>query len=127
MILGFEHAGIAARDTKTLAMWYVKMLDFAVVFNNGKVPATYMLKGPNGTMLEILPAASGEPYEYSQQEVGIRHLALLVDDFEGTLQFLQNKGVTDFFDDRRSENSKLIYFRDAEGNLLHLIWRSKSL
>jgi len=126
MFLGFEHVAIAACDTKTLAQWYVEMLEFQVASNNGKTPATYMLKAPNGTILEILPATSGEPCDYSQYQAGVRHLALTVDDFDGAQKFLQDKGIT-FFDDRRSEISRLIYFRDPEGNLLHLMWRLKPL
>ncbi|MDR3590654.1 MAG: VOC family protein [Negativicutes bacterium] len=127
MFLGFEHAAIAACDTKALAEWYVKMFDFTVASDNGKAPATYLLKTPDGTILEILPAASGQPGDYGQQQAGIRHLALTVADFEAALKTLQDKGITDFFDDRRSESYKLIFFRDPEGNLLHLMWRPKPL
>jgi glyoxylase I family protein len=127
MFLGFEHPGIAACDPKMLAEWYVRMFGFKVVFDNGLTPATYLLKTPDGGILEILPATSGESCDYGQQQAGIRHLALTVDDFEGALKALQDKGITDFFDDRRSESYKLIFFRDPEGNLLHLMWRPKPL
>ncbi|MDR3566355.1 MAG: VOC family protein [Negativicutes bacterium] len=127
MFLGFEHAAIVAKETKMMADWYVKMFDFQVVADNGKSPATYMLKAPNATALEILPATSGEPADYDQLLVGIRHLSLAVDDFEAALKFLQDNGVSGFFDERRSERHRLMYFRDPEGNLLHLIWRAKPL
>lgn len=127
MFSGFEHAGIAACDTKMLAEWYVKIFDFQVASDNGKVPATYLLKAPDGTILEILPAVSSEPCAYGQQQAGIRHLALTVNNFEGALQYLQDQGISGFFDDRRSESYKLIFFRDPEGNLLHLMWRPKPL
>ena len=127
MLVGFEHAAIAAKNAQKLAEWYIKTFELEVVFDDGKTPPTYLLKAPDGTILEILPATSGEPCDYDQRSAGIRHLALTVDDFEVALQRLQNSGITEFFDDRRSDNYELIFFRDPEGNLLHLMWRPKPL
>ena len=124
---GFEHTAIAARDSKSLADWYIRMFGLQVVHDNGKTPPTYLLRASDGTVVEILPATSGERIDYSQTHVGLRHLALMVSDFDAALSYLREHGVDQFFDSRQSEQSKLIFFRDPEGNILHLIWRTNPL
>ena len=127
MFSGFEHTAIAALDSKALADWYISMFDLKVVHDNGKTPPTYLLQAADGTVLEILPAASGERIDYSQTHAGLRHLALTVPDFDAALKYLRDRGVDQFFDLRQSEQSKLLFFRDPEGNILHLMWRARPL
>jgi catechol-2,3-dioxygenase len=127
MFTGFEHAAIAANDSKSLAEWYIKLFGLKVVYDNGKNPPTYLLQAPDGTVLEILPASSGEAAKYGQTHIGLRHLALAVTDFDEALSNLQKHGVNEFFDSRKSEDSRLLFFRDPEGNILHLIWRATPL
>jgi len=124
---GFEHTAIAALDSKALADWYIRMFDLQVVRDNGKTPPTYLLMAPDGSVIEILPASDGEKKEYDQHHPGLRHLALLVADFDAALDYLGEQGIEKFFDNRQSEESKLIFFRDPEGNILHLMWRAKPL
>jgi len=50
-----------------------------------------------------------------------------VTDFDEALSNLQKHGVNEFFDSRKSEDSRLLFFRDPEGNILHLIWRATPL
>ena len=127
MFSGFEHTAIAALDSKSLADWYISMFGLKVVHDNGKTPPTYLLQAPDGTVIEILPATSGEKIGYSQTHAGLRHIALMVADFDGALKYLKERGVDQFFDLRQSEQSKLIFFRDPEGNILHLMWRARPL
>jgi glyoxylase I family protein len=98
-----------------------------VVYDNGKSPPTYLLQAPDGTILEILPATRGKRTKYGQGQAGLRHLALTVTDFDKALSYLQKQGTDEFFDLRQSEDSKLIFFRDPEGNILHLMWRATPL
>ena len=127
MILGFEHFAIAALDSKTLADWYIQMFGLRVVYDNGKQPPTFLLKAPDGTVLEILPAAGGARFEGGQTEAGIRHLAVTVDDFAAAERHLRECGITEFIERRESDSAKLLFFRDPEGNILHLMWRAKPL
>jgi len=127
MFTGFEHAAIAANDSKGLADWYRKIFGLQVVYDNGKTPPTYLLQAPDGTVLEILPADPGETAQYGQRQIGLRHLALTVPDFDEALSYLRKQGIDEFFDLRQSEESRLIFFRDPEGNILHLMWRITSL
>jgi hypothetical protein len=47
-------------------------------------------------MLEILPGAIGQPGNFDQQLMGLRHLAFTVDDFEAALNKLRDNGITEF-------------------------------
>jgi glyoxylase I family protein len=127
MFSGFEHTAIAAHDSKNLAEWYVRIFGLQVVYDNGKAPPTYLLKAPDGSVIEILPAGPGEKTDYDQRQPGLRHLALTVPDFDAALDHLRKQGIDQFFDSRQSEENRLIFFRDPEGNILHLIWRAKPL
>ena len=127
MFSGFEHTAIAAHDSKNLADWYIRLFNLQVVHDNGKTPPTYLLKAPDGSVIEILPASPGEKTDYDQKQAGLRHLALTVTDFDAALNYLREQGIDQLFDSRQSEESRLIFFRDPEGNILHLIWRAKPL
>jgi glyoxylase I family protein len=127
MFSGLEHTAIVAHDSKTLAEWYIRMFGLAVVYDDGKAPPTYLLKAPDGSVIEILPAAAGERVQYDQTQPGLRHLALTVTDFDAALRYLREQGVDRFWDSRQSEEARLIFFRDPEGNILHLMWRAAPL
>jgi glyoxylase I family protein len=127
MFKGFEHAAIAARNSRSLADWYISLFDLKTVYDDKKEEPTYLLQAPDGSVIEILPATAGQPADYDQQLLGLRHLALTVDDYDGAVKWLRDKGVTEFFDERGADNFRLVFFRDPEGNLLHLMWRSKPL
>jgi len=124
---GFEHTAIVAHDSKALSEWYIRMFGLHVVWDNGKEPPTYLLKAPDGSVIEILPDAGGERINYDQTRAGLRHLALAVTDFDAALSYLREQGIGQFFDSRQSEEARLIFFRDPEGNILHLMWRARPL
>ena len=127
MILGFEHFAIAALDSRALADWYIKLFGLRVVFDNGEQPPKLLLKAPDGMVLEILPATGGAKTEYSLTAAGFRHLAVMVDDYDAAEVHLKQHGVTEFIERRETETGKLLFFRDPEGNILHLMWRKKPL
>lgn len=127
MFQGFEHTAIAALNTKELADWYCKVFSLNVVYDNKKEPATYMLKALDGTMLEIVPATSSEDRQYEAREKGIRHIAIRVTDFQEACKKLEGHGVTFFENKTLQDGGKLAFFRDPEGNILHLMWRTKEL
>ncbi len=124
---GFEHAAIAAHDSRELVDWYVKVFDLKVVYDNSKTPPTCLLSAPDGTVLEIMPAAYEDRTVYEQYAPGFRHVAITVPDFDAAVNRLRKHGIEAFFDFRTSDASKLIFFRDPEGNVLHLIWRATPL
>jgi len=127
MILGFEHLAIAALDSKALADWYVKVFGLRIVYDNGKQPPTFLLKAPDGMVIEILPATNGTRTDCNLTAAGFRHLAVTVDDYDAAEAHLREHGITDFIERRETEKSRLLFFRDPEGNILHLMWRAAPL
>ena len=60
-------------------------------------------------------------------ERGIRHLAVMVDDFDSAYQELRTRGVHFLTEPYVNQGNRLVFFSDADGNLLHLIHREKPL
>lgn len=123
MFKGVEHTGIASPDPERLANWYVSCLGFTVNFRyNGNV----FVRAPNGTMLEIVPA-EGEPAPHGVKDPGLRHLAIEVEDFDAAYRRLQELGVRFYSEPANWKGNLIVFFADADGNYLHLIWREQPL
>ena len=125
MVKGIEHIAIAARDTATLKDWYARLFDFRQVYDNGK--GTYFLKAQDGSMIEFIKATD-ETVKPSEKALGIRHLAIAVEDFEGMVDILSKENVEVVAAPVIAPNGiKTFFFRDPEGNILHLISRPQPL
>jgi len=125
MVTGIEHIGIAARDTTALKDWYIRLFDFKQVYDNGK--GTYFLKAQDGSMIEFIKA-SNEADKPVEKAMGLRHLAIAVGDFEGMVDILTKEKVEVVTPPAEGSNGvKTFFFRDPEGNILHLIFRPQPL
>src|SRR5579859_5299574 len=51
---GIEHPALASPDPERLARWYAETLEFPIAWEDGKTPPAYLLKTPNGGLLEII-------------------------------------------------------------------------
>ncbi len=121
-----EHVGLCAQDPLALARWYVDNLDFQLVH---EVPANRVafVRAPGGGMLEIFSAREGGAVE-AKFHPGLRHLAIAVEDCASAVRGLRAKGI-DIPDTEVIETPAQIvaFFRDPEGNLLHLLERRQPL
>lgn len=128
MVKGIEHIGICAQDSKKLTDWYLKTFGAKVVYDNGK--GTYFVAFESGDMIEII-AAQSENAVNEEKTAGIRHIALSVDkdDFDGVVSVLKaDKDVEEIHDVSENEKGlKTYWFRDIEGNFMHLIYRPTPL
>lgn len=125
MVKGIEHVAIFAKDTDSLKDWYVKMFDFKVVYDNGK--GTYFLMAPDAAMIEFVKTAQ-DGGVIGDKVSGIRHLALSVDNFEEMVDRLMAEKVEVVSEPAvSSKGIKTFFFRDPEGNVLHLIDRPEPL
>ncbi len=121
-----EHIGLCAQDPLALARWYVEVLGFQMVH---EVPLNRVafVRAPGGGMLEIFPAVEpGQPE--AKFHPGLRHLALVVKDCNTAVQKLRSRGVS-IPDEEIIESpaQAVAFFRDPEGNLLHLLERRRPL
>jgi len=126
MIEGMEHIGLCATDPKPLVDWYVNILGFRIVRALEEF-RTYFIRAQDGGMLEVYPAKHTlEPVDNIHQ--GLRHVALSVSDLDAEVARLRSAGITVPAESTvTTSEMKLAFFRDPEGNLLHLVERTKGI
>jgi glyoxylase I family protein len=123
MFSGIEHFAIASPNPKQLAEWYVANLEFALIYEYG---GNYFVEAKNGAMIEIIPG-EGEFGAPTPKTPGMRHIAISVDDFDGGLAQLKKQGVRFAGEPYEASGNRLVFFYDADGNLVHLIKRAKPM
>lgn len=123
MFTGLEHTAIASPDPAQLAQWYVNHLGFKINF---EYDGNFFVKAPNGAMLEIIPA-QGERATQGMRDPGIRHLAVSVTDFDRAYEELKARKVHFLSEPYDNQGNRLVFFADADGNILHLIQRARPL
>jgi len=125
-MITFEHVGIAAKDTRALAEWYVRVLGFKVVYDNKKQPIpTLFVQDAKGMAVEILPP----PADGQVQDSRATHFALWVDDFDAAKKELEAKGVV--LEPEMSSPSfggtRIAFFSDPEGHRIQIIRRKQRM
>jgi catechol 2,3-dioxygenase-like lactoylglutathione lyase family enzyme len=124
MIFSIEHLGLAARNSSSLRDWYVNTLGAEVIFANDHTPPAFLLRFPGGAVIEIYPAHSSSDDVSDNRLAGWRHIALRVDSIETTRAQLSSRGVN-FTEEVKPAGGggRVLFFKDEEGNLLHLVER----
>jgi glyoxylase I family protein len=123
MFTGIEHFAIASPDPQRLAQWYVANLAFRINYEHA---GNYFVKAPNGAILEIVPS-QGERAAATPKTPGLRHIAIAVENFERAFEDLRNKNIVFTGAPYENQGNRLVFFEDADGNLLHLIQRQQPL
>ncbi|HLJ51623.1 MAG TPA: VOC family protein [Bryobacteraceae bacterium] len=123
MFTGLEHTAIASPNPSKLAEWYVQTLGFVI---NYQYDGNYFVRAPNGAMLEIIPS-EGDRGSNKMKDPGIRHLAVMVENFDAAYERLRSGGVQFLTDPYVNQGNRLVFFSDSDGNILHLIQREKPL
>ncbi len=122
MFIGLEHTAIASPDPAGLAAWYVDHSDSDQL----SVRRVLLREGPNGSMLEIIPA-EGDRGANQPKTPGIRHLAIAVEDFDEAPPALREQGVQFLGEPYENQGNRLVFFTDRDGNILHLIKRAAAV
>ena len=123
MFNGIEHFAIASPNPKRLAEWYVNHLEFHI---NYEYDGNYFVKAQNGFVIEIVEA-KGEPGPNEARTPGMRHIAIAVDNFDTAYSDLQRKGVAFAGEPYTNQGNRLVFFKDLDGNQIHLIERATPL
>lgn len=123
MFSGIEHFAIASPNPKRLAEWYISTLEFELTY---EYAGNYFVEAANGSLIEIIPA-EGERGESAMRSPGLRHIAIAVHDFDGARNQLGSQGVKFEGEPYESQGNRLLFFKDPDGNLLHLIRRETPL
>lgn len=119
-----EHLGLPARQPTALKDWYVNTLGAQLVFENGQTPPAYFVSLPGGLLLEIYQAETTIADTTNNTLAGWRHLALQVESIEQARAVLEQRGVK-FAETVKPAGGggRVLFFRDPEQNLLHLVER----
>ena len=119
-----EHLGLAAQDTPRLKEWYESVFGARVLHTSAHLPPTYFIELPGGLRIEIYQGSYGAKETSDNQLQGWRHLAISVASIDLAKTDLEKKGVR-FTEAVKpaSGGGRVLFFRDPEGNLLHLIER----
>ena len=126
MVTGIEHIAIFANDSKKLTEWYVENLNAKIVFQNDA--GVYFIAFSDKSMIEICPNPNQKNVATELTVPGFRHLALAVDNFDETVEAIKAIGVEIVEDVVKFPNGVgTMFFRDIEGNILHLIGRKTPL
>lgn len=126
MVQGFEHTALASPDPEKLAQWYVDAFGFVINYHSAS-SKTCFVKAPNGSMLEIILANPNPRPPQTLRDVGIRHLAVAVTDFDAAYAKLKSMGVAFLSEPENNKGNRLVFFTDPDGNYLHLLQREKPL
>jgi glyoxylase I family protein len=124
MIFSIEHLGLAARNTPSLRDWYINTLGAELLFSNNENPPAFLLRLPGGAIIEIYPAHDQIDSTSNNRLAGWRHIALRVDSIETARAKLESRGVH-FHEAPKPAGGggRVLFFKDEEGNLLHLVER----
>jgi glyoxylase I family protein len=126
MISGIEHTAIASPDPQKLAQWYVDHLGFVVNFRS-TTNRTVFIRAADGSMIEIIEATAPLTGVSGMRDPGLRHVALTVTDLDAEYQRLRAAGVSFLTAPDTIAGNTLAFFRDGDGNILHLLHRETPL
>ncbi len=125
MVTGIEHTAIASSDPAKLAQWYVDHLGFVINYKSSN-SRTHFVRTPDGSMIEIIES-KGDAGAPGMKDPGIRHMALTVADFPAACARLKELGVAFLKEPETVGGNSTVFFRDCDGNILHLLHREKPL
>ena len=124
MNITVEHIGVPARNAATLRDWYVAKLGAECIAPTGDEPPFFIRPPGSVAMFEIYHATSSNPVTEDNGLAGWRHIALRVASIEAARKELEARGVTFIGPVKPAAGGgRILFFKDCEGNLLHLVDR----
>lgn len=129
LIQGIEHTCIMALNAESLRQWYIDALGFQLIVRDDGHGTAFVL-GPDGrSIIEFIQAEYDTGVEPARA-LGIRHVAIRVspENAANAAARLKPLGVEVISDyELRPDGVHLFFFRDPEGNVLHLVGRAQPL
>lgn len=125
-MFGIEHIGIFSNDTEALKNWYMELFGWKQVYANEETK-TFFLKADDGVMIEFCKDVE-DGGVLGEKVTGIRHIAISVDNFDEAVLKVKESGAEIISDASMSAKGVgVMFFRDPDGNVLHLISRKNPL
>jgi glyoxylase I family protein len=123
LIKGVDHPAVAAENVDALADWYCTALGFEKLFRDDR--PIWLLKAPDGVILEILPNDGKPRPERGNLTLGWSHVAFKVYDIEAGIAHLDTfKVVWTSPLSPATGGGQVRTFKDIEGNTIQLVQRS---
>ncbi len=119
---GVDHPAVAADNVETLADWYCEVIGYEKWFFHPK--PVWMLKAPDGTLLEIMPKDHTLRQERTTWTPGWSHVAFRVKDIDQAIAYLDSKGIRwagEIID--AIGGGKVRNCFDPEGNMIQVLQR----
>ncbi|MCF7946040.1 MAG: VOC family protein [Spirochaetia bacterium] len=125
MITKIEHVGFMAKDTVSLSDWYVKNLGFEKIYSSSSEPPIVFIKKGDGMIVELFPWEKDFSGPKSDDKK-VAHLCLYSTDLDRDLEYLKKNEVEISGEIKKMfGGSRAVFFRDEEGNWLHLVERKE--
>ena len=133
----FDHVGINVADLPAMTEWYVAALGMEVEFEFALEQFEFsgaMLRSSDGYRVELLHRVGNAGGIQVQRPLdapltrGLGHLALTVEDLEGTHRDLLAAGASERMPPSQSPEPgvRIAFVADPEGNLIELVDRTAS-
>lgn len=122
LFTGVDHPAVAADDVEVLASWYCEMLGYERFFKHPK--PVWMLRAPDGTLLEIMPKDDTLRQERTTWTPGWSHVAFRVSDIQAAIAYLDSKNIKwggDVMDAIAGGRVRNCF--DIEGNMVQILER----
>lgn len=121
--LGIDHPAVAADDVEKLSDWYCDFLGYEKWFRHEK--PVWMLKAPDGTLLEIMPKDDTLRQNRTTWTPGWSHLAIRVENIEDAIAYLNTKNIVWGGEVINAiGGGKVRNAFDGEGNMLQILQRT---
>ena len=102
----------------------MRVLGAELVYADDKTPPAFFVRLPGGPLIEIYAGASSSEGASDNGLAGWRHLALRVDSIEAARDLLTERGVVfEPLIKPAGGGGRVLFFRDPEDNLWHLVER----
>mgnify|MGYP002781023589 FL=1 len=123
-ITGIDHPAVAAEDVEALADWYCATFGYEKWFFHPK--PVWMLRAPDGTLLEVMPRDDTPRPERTTWTPGWSHVALRVEDLDAAIRFLDEKGVVWGGEPVEAiGGGRVRTLIDPDGNMLQILQRPR--
>ena len=122
MIQLIDHVAITVRDLRETINFYEK-LGFKPTERNVTPTQTVQFLVSGQARIEVFaPIETKTPPELSQMDLGVKHIALKVEDARKAYEEMKNRGVVFQSEPKRSPMGNIVaFFKDPNGILLQLI------
>jgi methylmalonyl-CoA epimerase len=122
MIQLIDHIAITVRDLQETIDFYAK-LGFRLTQRNETPVQTIAFLEAGPARLEVFaPKKTTTPPELGQSDLGVKHIALMVDDVQKAFEEARAKGVVFNSEPRRTSMGNVVaFFKDPNGILFQLL------